>query len=60
MQNLIASIFQFMAEEDGPTAVEYAIMLGLIIAVCFVAIGTLGTTVNAKFEESAAAIAAGN
>jgi pilus assembly protein Flp/PilA len=60
MQYLVASIIQFMEEEDGPTAVEYAVMLALIIAVCFVAIGTLGTTVNAKFEESAAAITAGN
>ena len=51
------SVIRFLQEEDGPTAVEYAVMLALIIMVCLVAIGTLGTATNAKFEESAAAIA---
>lgn len=32
----------FLREEDGPTAVEYAVMLALIIAVCIAAIGTVG------------------
>ena len=53
-------VIEFLREEDGPTAVEYAVMLALIIVVCMVAIGSLGTTANAKFEESAAAIAGAN
>jgi pilus assembly protein Flp/PilA len=39
----------FLAREDGPTAVEYAVMLALIIVVCLAAITTLGQTANATF-----------
>ena len=37
---------RFLREEDGPTAVEYAVMLALIIVVCLVAIGTLGSNAS--------------
>ena len=37
---------RFLQEEDGPTAVEYAVMLALIIVVCLVAIGTLGSNAS--------------
>lgn len=40
---------EFLAKEDGPTAVEYAVMLALIIVVCLVAITALGTNTNATF-----------
>jgi pilus assembly protein Flp/PilA len=33
---------KFMRAEDGPTAVEYAVMLALIIVVCITAVATLG------------------
>jgi pilus assembly protein Flp/PilA len=33
----------FLKEEDGPTAVEYAVMLALVITVCFAVIATIGT-----------------
>jgi pilus assembly protein Flp/PilA len=36
--------------EDGPTAVEYAVMLALIIAVCLSAITALGNNANATFK----------
>jgi pilus assembly protein Flp/PilA len=32
----------FRREDEGATAVEYAVMLALIIAVCIVAVGGLG------------------
>ena len=35
---------------DGPTAVEYAVMLALIIVVCLTAIQAVGTNANAKFN----------
>ena len=60
MRNFKAAVLRFVKEEDGPTAVEYAVMLALIIMVCFAAIGTLGTATNAKFEEAAAGLTAGN
>ena len=57
MQKYTEALLDFLSDEEGPTAVEYAVMLALIIAVCVTAIGALGTATNAKFEESATAIA---
>jgi pilus assembly protein Flp/PilA len=39
----------FFREEDGPTAVEYAVMLALIIVVCFAAISLIGQAANQTF-----------
>jgi pilus assembly protein Flp/PilA len=41
----------FLQREDGPTAVEYAVMLALIIIVCITTIGTLGTNANATYSK---------
>ena len=49
MQNFTNAIVNFLAREDGPTAVEYAVMLALIIVVCLTAITTLGTNANQTF-----------
>ena len=43
-------IQRFLSNEDGPTAVEYAVMLALIIVVCITAITTLGTNTNNTFS----------
>ena len=40
----------FLVREDGPTAVEYAVMLALIIVVCIAAITTLGSNANSTFS----------
>jgi pilus assembly protein Flp/PilA len=40
----------FLKGEDGPTAVEYAVMLSLIIVVCIAAITTLGSNANQVFS----------
>jgi len=42
-------IVNFLKREDGPTAVEYAVMLALIIVVCITAITALGTNANKTF-----------
>ncbi len=44
---------QFLRAEDGPTAVEYAVMLALIIVVCITAITTLGSNANGTFSNVA-------
>ena len=49
MKDFANSIKRFLASEDGPTAVEYAVMLALIIVVCLTAIQAVGTNANAKF-----------
>ena len=47
---------RFLASEDGPTAVEYAVMLALIIIVCLVAIQSVGTQTNTVFTNVAGSI----
>ncbi len=59
MKNFADSIVRFVKEEDGPTAVEYAVMLALIIVVCLTAITTVGTNANATFEEVGTKIGGG-
>jgi pilus assembly protein Flp/PilA len=44
---------EFARGEDGPTAVEYAVMLALIVVVCIAAIATLGTNMNKVFSNVA-------
>jgi pilus assembly protein Flp/PilA len=51
-------VVNFLKREDGPTAVEYAVMLALIIVVCIVAITALGTNANATFTTVGNAIGA--
>ncbi len=46
---MLAHLADFLKREDGPTAVEYAVMLALIIVVCIAAITALGTNANATF-----------
>jgi pilus assembly protein Flp/PilA len=54
---LKTSVVNFVKREDGPTAVEYAVMLALIIVVCIVAITALGTNANKTFTTVSGAIA---
>lgn len=42
-------LVKFLRAEDGPTAVEYAVMLALIVVVCLVAITALGQNASATF-----------
>ena len=43
-------VTNFLKREDGPTAVEYAVMLAMIIVVCIAAITTLGKNTNSTFS----------
>jgi pilus assembly protein Flp/PilA len=45
-------IKKFLASEDGPTAVEYAVMLALIVTVSISTITNVGTKVNASFNNT--------
>ena len=46
----------FLRKEDGPTAVEYAVMLALIIVVCIAAITAIGTNANSTFSKVGSAL----
>ncbi len=49
-RTLVKQAVRFLKKEDGPTTVEYAVMLALIIAVCFAAIGTVGSPTQNTFS----------
>lgn len=51
MRNWLSRLAELYGSEDGPTAVEYAVMLALIITVCVTAIAAVGTTTNTKFAD---------
>ena len=58
MHKLVRNIVDFLKREDGPTAVEYAVMLALIIVVCLAALTTLGTNANTTFTTISDGLAA--
>jgi len=47
---------KFLKSEDGPTAVEYAVMLALIIVACIVTITALGTKANSSFNNTSSVL----
>ena len=49
MRTFAQKVVNFLKREDGPTAVEYAVMLALIIVVCITAITALGSNANKTF-----------
>ena len=56
MKKFAQSVVNFLKREDGPTAVEYAVMLALIIVVCIAAIATLGSNANTTFSKVGSAV----
>jgi pilus assembly protein Flp/PilA len=60
MRKFFGAVKEFLVAEDGPTAVEYAVMLALIIVVCIVAIGQLGTNASATFDNVANRLSSGS
>ena len=46
----------FLRSEDGPTAVEYAVMLALIVVVCIGTITAIGTKMNTSFNTTKTAL----
>jgi pilus assembly protein Flp/PilA len=60
MCRVFEKAWQFLRDEDGPTAVEYAVMLALIIVVCITAITTLGANASSTFSNVSLNTAAGN
>ena len=50
MRTATKLLVNFIKKEDGPTAVEYAVMLALIVVVCIAAITTLGSNANSTFS----------
>jgi pilus assembly protein Flp/PilA len=60
MKRWACRVSRFLDSEDGPTAVEYAVMLALIVVVCLVAIGQIGTNANTTFTTIANSLTSGS
>ena len=60
MKKLIARIRDFVRKDEGPTAVEYAVMLALIIVVCIAAISLLGSNASNTYSNVSLNAAAGS
>jgi pilus assembly protein Flp/PilA len=57
MRKLSQFAVDFLKREDGPTAVEYAVMLALIIVVCIAAISALGSNASGTFTKISTTVA---
>lgn len=53
MKNFANKVERFLKSEDGPTAVEYAVMLALIVVVCLTAITSIGSSAQSTFTKVA-------
>ena len=51
MSKFVSNVKRFLVSEDGPTAVEYAVMLALILVACITIIQTLGTSMSSTFNK---------
>ena len=56
MNSFMKKIFRFLAAEDGPTAVEYAMMVLLVFLVCLSAITIIGQSTSSSLQESSSSI----
>jgi pilus assembly protein Flp/PilA len=56
MKSFAQRVRRFLTSEDGPTAVEYAVMLALIVVVCLVAITSVGTQASTTFSNVAGSL----
>ena len=57
MSHVICSVKRFLNSEDGPTAVEYAVMLALILVACITVVTTLGQNVSKTFRQVGSSVA---
>jgi pilus assembly protein Flp/PilA len=57
VRKLTQAAINFLKKEDGPTAVEYAIMLALIVTICIGVITTFGSNGNVLSSNAPATVA---
>jgi pilus assembly protein Flp/PilA len=60
VSNALRSISRFLVTEDGPAAVEYAVMLALIIVACVSVVSTLGQSISGTFSTVSSTLATGS
>jgi pilus assembly protein Flp/PilA len=52
----LRALARFLREDDGPTAVEYAVLLALIVVACLASIAALGPAASATFQATSTVI----
>jgi pilus assembly protein Flp/PilA len=57
MNGMISKVRRFLTSEDGPTAVEYAVMLALIVVACVTVVKNLGTSISGTFSSVSSSLA---
>ena len=57
MTGVLTRVRRCLVSEDGPTAVEYAVMLALIVVVCITVIQSLGTSISGTFSSVQSSLA---
>ncbi len=58
MRKFLSQVAEFLKREDGPTAVEYAVMLSLNIVVCLAAVAVIGQNASKTFTSVGQSIGA--
>jgi pilus assembly protein Flp/PilA len=59
MSGMLSKVRRFLVSEDGPTAVEYAVMLALIIVACVTIVKNLGTSISGTFSSVSSSLGSG-
>jgi pilus assembly protein Flp/PilA len=59
MKGIASKVARFLKSEDGPTAVEYAVMVSLVIVAALATIKGLGTGLNTTFGNISTELGAG-
>ena len=60
MPMLFSRIRRFLTSEDGPTAVEYAVMVGLIVVAIITVVQALATSMSGTFSTVSSSIGSGS
>ena len=58
MDGLICKVRRFIVSEDGPTAVEYAVMMGLIVVAIAAVVGNLAKSISGTFSQVSSTLGA--
>ena len=60
MSRILDSVLRLVKSEDGPAAVEYAVMLALILVACITIVTTLGQSISGTFSTVNASVSSGS
>ena len=60
MPEILSRVRRFLTSDDGPTAVEYAVMLGLIVVAIIAVVSSLATSMSGTFSTVSSTIGSGS